>query len=315
MSWYNAYPKYVSVAERKAKIEKQLKKLKKDKNKFEPVVIAGRSIAKTFWGTAWCDNIESYRDYAYRLERGRSYVRHGAVIDLKINAGNVNALVCGSRNYTVKITVAPAPSEQWKLLLKQCAGKINSLIELLQGKISKSIMEIIAKNENGLFPTNNEIKFSCSCPDSAIVCKHVSAVLYGIGARLDTEPEKLFLLRSVDHTELFMHAVQNNNLATQTAQSSPLDGDLSQIFGIEISTQEQKKAKSPKIIPAKVDAAEKTKIKKTAIKPEPKPKPKKKTTKKKSTTKKNVTTQKSPATKKKTTTTKKKALSKKKRTA
>lgn len=255
MGWhYNRFPAYVSVAERKKKIENQRKKFDKNKD-IEPIVIQGRSITKSFWGKAWCNNIESYRDYAYRLDRGRSYVRHGAVVDLKIKTGLVEAVVCGSSTYTVKITITPTAPAQWQTLLQKCAGKIGSLVELLQGKLSENIMKIIADANNGLFPTNKEISFKCSCPDVASVCKHVAAVMYGIGARIDTDPEKLFVLRSVNHTELFMHAMQNPNLSSKTAQpASKIDGDLSQIFGIEIGTENKGSKNSPVAVsnPAKV---------------------------------------------------------------
>lgn len=72
---------------------------------LSPVALEGRTIAKTFWGKAWCENIESYRDYAYRLERGRSYVRSGAVIDLKISEGAISALVIGSGSNPYKISI------------------------------------------------------------------------------------------------------------------------------------------------------------------------------------------------------------------
>jgi len=247
MTWINhgGFPEYISVAERKKRIEQQAKKLR-SKNKhadFQPIAVPGRLMTKTFWGKAWCTNIESYADYKYRLERGRSYVRHGAVVDLKIYAGSVTALVCGTHTYAVSISIVTASKPAWQALIKECAGKINSLVELLQGKFSKHIMEILTQPKTGLFPKPAEITFTCSCPDYAVMCKHVAAVLYGIGVRLDHTPEHLFLLRSVDHTELLKSAV--NQASFTTVPTMPLTGDLSQLFGIQIAAPQSTATPAP----------------------------------------------------------------------
>ncbi len=238
MSWnnYGRFPKYISVAERKANIAKKAAKLKKKNKSLLPIVVEGRMLVKTYWGKSWVKNIESYADYAYRLERGRSYVRHGAVLDLKIYSGSVEAIVSGTRNYTVKIIISTVTSELWKKLIRECSGKVNSLIELLQGKLSEHIMTIIAQPGGGLFPKSKEIEFTCSCPDYAYMCKHVAAALYGIGIRLDTSPELLFQLRQVDHAELINKVTDNIDLGSVAmANQNVIDGDLSDIFGVEIA--------------------------------------------------------------------------------
>lgn len=242
MGWNNryGYPEYVSVAERKERIEKATASFKK-KNKgavLQPVVVTGRQLVKTFWGKSWVENLESYRDYAYRLERGRSYVRHGAVIDLQTAPGVITALVSGTKTYTVRITIAPVNPIIWQNLIKECTGKINSLVELLQGKLADHVLALIAQPKKGLFPDPNEISFTCSCPDYATMCKHVSAVLYGIGIRCDTTPEEFFLLRGVNHQELLTHAMHNIPPAKSTISKSATkiaDEDVSQIFGVEIA--------------------------------------------------------------------------------
>ncbi len=243
MSWYSydRFPRYVSVAERKRKAAKVAEKLKKKGQIMRPVVLVGRTIANTFWGKAWCDNLESYSDYDNRLPRGRTYVRNGSVIDLHVAAGEINAMVSGSSIYKVKITISAIVASKWEALVKECAGKINSLIELLQGKFSKGIMEIIARPEKGLFPHPKEIKLDCSCPDYADMCKHVAAVLYGIGARLDEKPEELFLLRKADHGELIAQAGKSTLAEPMTTKRHKpfADNDLSALFGIDIDRKEQ----------------------------------------------------------------------------
>lgn len=238
MSWYrnSRFPRYVPVAERRQKAAREAEKLKKKGQTMQPVIIAGRIIANTFWGKAWCQNLESYSDFENRLPRGRTYVRNGSVIDLSVAAGEIKALVSGSSIYKITISIKPIVLEKWNQLVKECAGKIDSLIELLQGKFSKSIMEIITRAEQGLFPHPDEIKLNCSCPDYAYMCKHIAAVLYGIGARLDEKPEDLFLLRKVDHAELIAHAGKSTlSQITDSATPQTLDhDDLSALFGIDI---------------------------------------------------------------------------------
>ncbi len=242
MSWgrrrndyWGGWPRYVPVAERKEKARKQAEKLRKKGDSLAPVVIAGRTIASTFWGKAWCQNLEQYGDYENRIPRGRAYVRNGSVIDLKIGTTRVDALVSGSHLYSVAIEIRPLKAQVWTGAKKACTGRIGSLLELLQGKLSREVMEIVTKPQTGLFPEPAEISFRCSCPDWASMCKHVAAVLYGVGARLDREPELLFRLRDVDHRELIA-APATADLAASPGMGDKMiaEEDLAGIFGIEI---------------------------------------------------------------------------------
>ena len=183
--WYGGWAPYVPVAERRRKAERAMAKRRKAGHPVSPVIVTGRAIATTFWGKAWCDNLESYRDYENRLPRGRTYVRNGSVVDLQIAPGRVAAVVSGSELYEVTISVKETPKTQWRAMCSDCAGGIDSLVELLQGRLSKAVMERLCRQQGGLFPRPSEIRFSCSCPDYAVMCKHVAAVLYGVGARLD----------------------------------------------------------------------------------------------------------------------------------
>jgi uncharacterized Zn finger protein len=242
MSFYGLKP-YVSAAERRKKAEKAVARAEKTAGNLSPVVASRGAIAKTFWGKAWCDNLERYSDYANRLPRGRTYVRNGSVIDLKITAGEVQAQVVGSRLYNVAVNVIAVPGKQWQSLSADCAGSIDSLVELLQGRLSKAVMQRICTRNTGLFPAPKEIQFSCSCPDWASMCKHVAAVLYGVGARLDTAPELLFMLRDVDHLELISQAVSSDNLdkALEGTAAAPLAGaDLGEVFGIDLDLGDAK---------------------------------------------------------------------------
>ncbi|BGE86680.1 MULTISPECIES: SWIM zinc finger family protein [Methylosinus] len=233
---YFSYPPYVPVAQRRAQAAKEVTKLKKKGRIVTPVVIEGRKIAQSFWGTAWCDNLERYSDFESRLPRGRTYVRNGSVIDLQIAKGKITSIVSGSEIYTIEIAVTPATTERWKAICRDCAGSIGSLVELLKGKISKHIMERVCREGDGLFPSPREIKMSCSCPDGAHMCKHVAAALYGVGARLDAQPELLFLLRGVDSADL----VSNADAAAAAARPNESErilaaDDVAALFGIDMA--------------------------------------------------------------------------------
>jgi len=228
---------YVPVAERRRQAALKLLDLRKKGRMVSPVVINGRTIATTFWGKAWCDNLERYSDFANRLPRGRSYVRNGSVIDLQIHAGEVKALVSGSDIYTVAIKIAPVTKTRWKSICKDCAGAIDSLIELLQGRFSKGVMERICQQRTGLFPSPREIELSCSCLDWAEMCKHVAAVLYGIGARLDQSPELLFRLNEVNEHDLIAKAGSSLSLTNKGVVAGKVlsgEEDLSGLFGLDI---------------------------------------------------------------------------------
>ncbi|MBA3816836.1 MAG: SWIM zinc finger family protein [Parachlamydiaceae bacterium] len=230
------WPAYVSVAERKAKAAKLVNDQKKKGKSFNPIVINGRKIATTFWGISWCENLESYSDFANRLERGRTYVRNGSVIDLQMGKGKIEAKVMGSSLYNISIEITALVASKWSNLVKICSGKIDSMIELLKGKFSKAVMEVLTEKNEGLFPKPKEIKMKCSCPDSAYMCKHIAAVLYGVGACLDNHPERLFDLRNVDHLDLIATAGAGAFANAVSIQGDVDDDELSSLFGIEMDS-------------------------------------------------------------------------------
>jgi len=240
MSWgYGSWPRKKTVAERRADAAKAIAKGGKKSQAFAPVVVHGRKIAQTFWGDAWCKNLERYQDFAYRLDRGRSYLRSGAVIDLQIAAGRVDARVVGSRAtpYRVAIAIATVAAPAWTKIQRDCAGSIGSLVDLLAGKLSDAVMERLCAKGTGLFPAPPAITFNCSCPDYASMCKHVAAAMYGIGARLDAKPELLFTLRQVTAEELLASATRALPDARTPAKSKRVlasDG-LGALFGIDLA--------------------------------------------------------------------------------
>ncbi|MCC7380280.1 MAG: hypothetical protein IT384_00510 [Deltaproteobacteria bacterium] len=249
------FPEYVTVEERRRTAEARLETLSRRGRPAQPVRIErrGRAIAHSFWGQAWCRNLEAYSDYANRLPRGRTYVRSGAVIDLEIAPRKIRAEVSGSELYQVTIGIAPLEPERWRSIVRAGRGGIDSMISLLRGELSEGMMAIVTDPVAGLFPSPQEIKLACSCPDWATMCKHVAATMYGVGARLDHEPRLLFELRDVDPEEL----VTGGGVAAALVQGQGVRSDkmldtqdLSALFGIEID-EGPDEAPAPRAPPAK----------------------------------------------------------------
>jgi uncharacterized Zn finger protein len=234
---YFQWPEYVSVTEQRRRAQKELAKLIKKGCKAQPVTVEGRDIAKTFWGKSWCANLERYSDFASRLPRGRSYVRNGLVIDLTIAKGRISAKVSGSDLYDVVVTISAVATKRWTGICADCSGSIDSLVELLQGRMAKSVMDRVCREGDGLFPAPDEIKLSCSCPDAAGMCKHVAATLYGVGARLDQAPRLIFELRGVDAHELLVNAGQDMAVSKSAPVSAKLldSADVGTLFGLEMA--------------------------------------------------------------------------------
>jgi len=240
---YQGWSPYVPVAERRAKAAKKMDVLRKKGVNIQPVVIEGQKIARSFWGKAWCDHLDSFGDYSNRLPRGRTYVRNGSVCHLDVSKGKVEAIVSGSSLYTVTMSIQTLAATKWRNVKKRCTGGIGSLLELLQGKLSDEIMAVVTDRNDGLFPGPREIEYQCTCPDYAGMCKHIAAVIYGIGARLDKRPELLFVLRGVDHEELIdadaaAAAVSASGSSVTSRRRTLAANNLENVFGVEFEDGE-----------------------------------------------------------------------------
>ena len=233
--WWT-YKPYVSAGQRQAMARREIAKLEKAGRKISPVRVEGRTIAGTFWGKAWCKHLESYSDYSNRLPRGRSYVRNGSVLDLQIEPGKISALVSGSEIYSIVIDIKPLARETWDGIRQRLSGEIRSIIELLRGRMSDAVMAVVTDRARGMFPEPDHIQMDCSCPDSAGLCKHLAAVLYGVGARLDTQPDLLFKLRQVNHLELVPTAGTVSALTdtTKAGRKTIATNNLADVFGVEM---------------------------------------------------------------------------------
>lgn len=234
---YYGFQPYVPVAKKLAQANAYAQKAaKKEGRQLSPAKCNARKLGKTFWGRAWCDNLNRYAQIANRLARGKTYLGNGSVVDLQIKAGLIQAIVAGSEVYRVEIKIKTLSGNTWQSLKSDCARSIHSLLDLLQGRFDDDVMRRMARAEGGLFPKPSEIEMSCSCPDGAAVCKHLAAVVYGVSVRLDDSPELLFALRNVDHAELITQAVAAENLEQSLASNAGdlASSDLGELFGIEL---------------------------------------------------------------------------------
>ncbi|MBI9100155.1 MAG: hypothetical protein JEY91_16860 [Spirochaetaceae bacterium] len=244
MGWGNyGYGRSESVAEKRSKAKRKIAALLKKGEKIAPVTIEGRKIAKSWWGVSWNRNLELYADFSNRLSRGRSYVTHGCVIDLQIMPGKIKAQVLGSGSsvYQCEIDIDALSQKNWKTITKHVEGKISSLSNLLKGQFPLEMEAILTDKKGGLFPAPEKFHPYCNCPDHARLCKHLAAVIYGIGNRLDSQPELLFVLRNVSPSDLISKAIVKvrDNLidkAKKVKSSRMLklkDDDLSDLFHID----------------------------------------------------------------------------------
>jgi uncharacterized Zn finger protein len=244
---YFRWKPYIAAAARRQAAERTVAKIVRKGQALAPVTASRGAIAKSFWGKAWCQNLERYSDYSNRLPRGRTYLRNGSVIDLTIGPGEVTAQVMGSSLYRITVSISEVAGAHWQAIARDCARSIDTLVDLLQGQLSTSVMERITRPGTGLFPSPTEISFSCSCPDSAAMCKHVAATLYGIGARLDSAPELLFGLRKVDAKELIARAGEGGTPVQKLPGAGRIldSSKLADVFGIDFGAADPKSSHKP----------------------------------------------------------------------
>ena len=130
---------------------------------LHPIVIKSRQIANSWWGKAWCQNLERYADFDTRLPRGRRYVRTGAVIDLQIKKGKIQARVQGTRKtpYKVEIRISPLSERRIEEITGKCETRVETLDQLVNGDFPKELKDVFLE-DGGLFPEPREISFSCT---------------------------------------------------------------------------------------------------------------------------------------------------------
>ncbi len=236
--WDEVHYAQPTMEEIRTKAARSTEQARQKGRQYEPVVLQGRTIARSWWGKAWCANLERYADFETRLPRGQRYVRSGAVVDLKIQKGKILARVQGTRRtpYKVEVRISPLSEERCQEIIERCTQRIDSLESLVSGTFPENLKDIFT-GDRGLFPTPKEISFNCSCPDWAVMCKHVAATLYGVGARLDDDPMLFFSLRGIDAMKFTDVAISNrleSMLANAEKPSSRIitSSGWNEIFGV-----------------------------------------------------------------------------------
>lgn len=193
---------------------------------LHPVVSRSRKLATSFWGSAWMRRLSVCEAGGLCLAPGRTLLRHGCVLDVRVTPGRAEALVSADELYEVELRLSPPEEEQVEHLATLCAGKIDTLLSLLEGRVDEALLQQLCDPENGLLPDARDWHISCSCPDWAEPCPHAAAVMYALGVLLDSQPELLFTLRSIDPAVLIRRPQQ----ATACFDAA----SLSATFGIDL---------------------------------------------------------------------------------
>ena len=227
---------YEDAQERKEDVQRLMDRRRSRGEVFEllEVKASSKKLCSTFWGQAWCRHLEAFQVYEGRLQRGRSYLRQKTVYNLKIKPGVVEAIVAGATLYETRVHIRPLAEHRWADIAREGSGQVHSMLDLLAGRLGDGLMQLLVDVDRGLFPSPGEMRFDCSCPDHADLCKHVAAVLYGTGVLLDERPELLFTLRGVDQAELLSVASSVTAAGLSSVDEALSGSDLSRIFGIEL---------------------------------------------------------------------------------
>lgn len=240
MSWENEDTK-LSAEAIQAKLEKKIARRRQEGEPLQSLLPnAKRDLCTTFWGQAWNRHLVAHAQYQGAMSPARTALRRGQVMDLQITPGEARSVVAHHDLWEVHIHIKPLDEETWSELKTACAGKIGSLLELLDGKLSDEVMREVTHTEHGLFPSPGEIRCRCTCEDESDLCRHSAATLYGVGVKLDESPALLFELRQVNPAEL--SAAVTSSMGEWdlpdfaiNAEDLPM-GDLSALFGIDLES-------------------------------------------------------------------------------
>ncbi len=196
---------------------------------LNPVVSRSRKLATRFWGSAWMRHLAVCESGGLCLAPGRTLLRHGCVLDIRVAPGLVSAKVSAEELYEIELRLAPPDEERVEALATLCAGKIDSLLSLLEGRVDEALLQQLCDPDNGLLPDARDWHISCSCPDWSDPCPHAAAAMYALGVLLDSQPELLFTLRSIDSASL-LRKPEHTSDAFDAAT-------LSATFGIDLELE------------------------------------------------------------------------------
>lgn len=155
---------------------------------------------KTWWGQQWLNSLSKI-DNSNRLPRGKTYANNGAVKNIEIETNAISAQVQGSasRPYKVMVSVPIFTSSQKQALLEAILGNPTLLAKLLNRELPQELNKFAEEKNIPLFPKSwRDFPMKCSCPDSAVPCKHLAAVIYIIAKEIDKNPFLVFQLHDFD---------------------------------------------------------------------------------------------------------------------
>ena len=215
-------------ADLEALAKKRLAELQSDGEELQPVVATTRKLAEHFWGSAWMKHLARCEAGGLCLAPGRTLLRHGCVLDLRLAPGLVTARVSAQELYEVRLQLKPLDAERTTALAQSCRGHIDSLVSLMEGKVDAAVLERLCDPDSGLLPEPADWHMGCTCPDWAEPCPHAAAAIYAAGVMIDQDPALLFTLRAVDPAAL---------IQGEFARPASFDpASLAATFGIDIDT-------------------------------------------------------------------------------
>lgn len=161
------------------------------------------TFGKTWWGEQWLQALNNI-DYSNRLPRGATYARKGAVSSIKISENHIKAKVQGSRAtpYKVDIILPPFFEPELSQFIEEIIAHPLIISKLFNRELDPELLSIAEQNGLRVFPKQwTDFKMQCSCPDWAVPCKHLAAVIYKTCAEIDNNPFIAFSLHKLDLIE------------------------------------------------------------------------------------------------------------------
>ena len=155
---------------------------------------------RTWWGAQWLQALTQI-DFDNRLPRGRTYANRGAVRNLVVDGGRISAKVQGSRPrpYEVEVVVPPVPPADAARLIDSLTADPGLIARLLNRELDPAVLDEAQRLKIAVFPSRwSDLAMKCSCPDWAVPCKHLAAVIYLLSQEIDGNPFLVFSLRALD---------------------------------------------------------------------------------------------------------------------
>jgi uncharacterized Zn finger protein len=163
----------------------------------------------------WDEALQSCFGQNVRISRGKSYMRQGAVRNLRVSENTVYAEVQGNQKtpYRVSFQLKCWPPSQRHRVLQEIQRNPSLFRALLNHQFPYELASEFQASNVSLFPASaSDIYGDCTCPDWGDPCKHMAAVYYAFGARLVEHPLYLLALRGLDEDTIIRHLRDSDDL-------------------------------------------------------------------------------------------------------